>query len=367
MLNKKIFRLNPEIFLVPGKHRSVVHNLYTGDAMWCDEESTRLLSESESNRPVPGDAEIFGMLKDKGWGCFYDSPPFIDKLRNYNVFREKRAWKETPYLSMAVLQLTDRCNLSCETCGTEFCPVCRSGHDNRTDVMLEPGEWIDIITELVGYGLKQVLLTGGEAFLYPGLQSILTAVKNLPVAVQIHTNGQLLPSFDCRNSAFSVKVSSADQLLNAVNHFRNHPHVSLLVNDFDETPYKKDIPVSWHIFQVSSAPPVIQKNSLAQTDFNRFHLRRKDDECLLGKMYITSNGGIIPCFGSREAPLGNIVREGAARIIKILVDNIWNVSVARAKRGRKCASCEFVHCCVSCKFLNETEQCHYNIDNGCWD
>ena len=50
--NEKYFRLNPECFLVTGKTGSVIHNLYTGDAIWCNQENTMALAKSEANNQI---------------------------------------------------------------------------------------------------------------------------------------------------------------------------------------------------------------------------------------------------------------------------------------------------------------------------
>ena len=38
-MSEKYFRLNPECYLVMGAVGAVVHNLYNGQALWCDRNS----------------------------------------------------------------------------------------------------------------------------------------------------------------------------------------------------------------------------------------------------------------------------------------------------------------------------------------
>ncbi len=122
---ERYFRLNPECFLITGQTGSVIHNLYTGEAIWCNQDNTAALAKSEANNPIGEDSALFHELERRNWGFFADQPPFVDKLRTFNVFREKRLWKETPYIAMAVLQITNACNRACPSCETAFCPICK--------------------------------------------------------------------------------------------------------------------------------------------------------------------------------------------------------------------------------------------------
>ena len=87
------------------------------------------------------------------------------------------------------VSLTDRCNLRCSYCmpaeGLAWLPA---------PTLLTTGEMVRIGQLLVGLGITEVRLTGGEPLLRPDAADIVHAFSSLGVEVSLTTNGLRLPA-----------------------------------------------------------------------------------------------------------------------------------------------------------------------------
>ncbi|WP_397351467.1 radical SAM protein [Paenibacillus larvae] len=66
-----------------------------------------------------------------------------------------------PRINMAVLHVTNDCNLDCTFCKNSFCPVCKR-FEERDEAELTVEQWKRILTELSHFGTSAVLFTGGS-------------------------------------------------------------------------------------------------------------------------------------------------------------------------------------------------------------
>jgi len=81
------------------------------------------------------------------------------------------------------IEIINQCNLNCKTCYN------RSGVNPKT-VLLSADQLAQIIKQFVTYGLKRVLLSGGEPSLHPEFDDILELVNQFPqLSFVIVTNG----------------------------------------------------------------------------------------------------------------------------------------------------------------------------------
>jgi radical SAM protein with 4Fe4S-binding SPASM domain len=361
----RYFRLDARCFLTPGARRGVVHNLETGEAMWLDEANTDALLRSETNEPVADPPELFGRLEERGWGFFSAHPVFVDKLRTYNVFREKRIWKETPFVATAVLQLTNDCVRRCATCAGAFCPICRVFADGGAPLTTE--EWLAVVDEVALFGGQQVILTGGEALLHADVARIAAAALARGLRVQVHTSGLLAPPDDLPEVAFSILVKEKGEIAGIVERFGGKHAVTLLLEEIEPAAVAATLPGHWAALRVSPAPPSISKETLMVTPFERFFARKLTDNCLNGKIYVAYDGGVVPCFGHRGPRIGDVRGEdGFAAAIRVLVDDYWNVPADRVDINRPCARCEFRYCCNACRYVDPATQCGYDVDSSVW-
>lgn len=86
------------------------------------------------------------------------------------------------------VSLTEACNFCCPYCRPEIITA-----DSQTN-LLKPEEWLKILEAFYNLGVKAVRLTGGEPLLYPGLESILSELKEKQwfSDISMTTNGSLL-------------------------------------------------------------------------------------------------------------------------------------------------------------------------------
>lgn len=147
------FRLNPEIYLFDGSGSSILCNVLNGDIIALDARAAEQLKKAEANLPLDNDA-LFDELVDLGWMQKYDKAVFVDKIRYTNAFNKKRSWKNTPPIENVIIQVTNRCDESCDkrNCTKSFCPMCTVTNKDHED--LDFKAWKKIIDQL------QVVHTG---------------------------------------------------------------------------------------------------------------------------------------------------------------------------------------------------------------
>lgn len=363
----RFFRLNPECYLVLGGSRSVVHNLYTGEVLWCDEDDTRVLARCERNSPLEeAIPTILLDLKEKRWGRFFSAPPFVDKLRTFNAFREKRLWRETPFVRMAILQVSNECEAGCVDCRTHFCPICTvfdPGEHERRPLACE--EWLALIEDLRRFGTERILFTGGEALSVPWLDQLLEKAASLGIGVQVHTSGKSRLPIDFPDVPLSALVMDDDSVSTVVDNLKKRREVTLMNCGADAQRLAEAAEGSWEVLAVDRTESRITPRNLAKTDLVRFFARKAGDDCLDGKVYIAYDGAVYPCFGYRAEPIADIRADGVSGAVRALVDGWWTRSVDDTHPDRKCTRCEFRYCCNTCKLV-DSGRCDYDTAVGVW-
>lgn len=107
--------------------------------------------------------------------------------------------KETETL---FIELTQLCNLKCIHCGYKNCYPCSIDYNIA----------IQVISKCLSFGLKRVVLTGGEPTLYKDLNNLLHFCKSLGLETKLTTNGSqldtLVPLLD--ESLLDIIVVSID-------------------------------------------------------------------------------------------------------------------------------------------------------------
>lgn len=84
-------------------------------------------------------------------------------------------------LSYAVWEITLKCNLGCQHCGS------RAGHNRTKELSTE--EALDLVKQLAEVGIKEVTLIGGEAFLRPDWLDIAKAITDAGMMCGMTTGG----------------------------------------------------------------------------------------------------------------------------------------------------------------------------------
>jgi MoaA/NifB/PqqE/SkfB family radical SAM enzyme len=93
------------------------------------------------------------------------------------------------------LTVTNACNLRCRMCGqwSEEGYMHRRRDSLRSELGL--ADWIRVVDEAADHGIRNLLLRGGEVFLYPDILPLLEHIRSKDIFVSIDTNGTLLARF----------------------------------------------------------------------------------------------------------------------------------------------------------------------------
>ncbi|WP_066424366.1 nif11-class peptide radical SAM maturase 3 [Anabaena sp. 4-3] len=84
-------------------------------------------------------------------------------------------------ISYAVWEITLKCNLGCQHCGS------RAGHTRAKELSTE--EALDLVRQMAEVGIKEVTIIGGEAFLRPDWLEIAHAIDNAGMLCGMTTGG----------------------------------------------------------------------------------------------------------------------------------------------------------------------------------
>ncbi|WP_339317299.1 radical SAM protein [Paenibacillus sp. FSL R10-2734] len=356
------FKLKPEVYLVLGKTKSTLHNLVEEKLLWIDNRLGNSIRKAESGESL-SDQE-FKMLnvffKKYEWGMFTDYPVFIDKFRSINVYNEKKMHKNTPFIETATLQLTNECNLNCSFCGEMFCPSCRVIEGQAPALSLD--EWKLAVDKLEGYGVKTILLTGGEAVTSPYFQDIKEYINGKNISLSIHTNGIGHIEGLAEDNHIIISLFNPKELANIVKMYKKNKMVSIILYDLQNKEKPKVIPESWQvIFSKTKSIPVTNK-SMVNVDFDAFFSRKLGNNCLDKKILVAYDGSIYPCMELKNK-LGNLRDNEFHMALQKLMAHYWKKGVDQNQN--KCKECEFRYACNACSYFN-TESCQYDLEEGKW-
>ncbi|MDP6547372.1 MAG: radical SAM protein [Candidatus Woesearchaeota archaeon] len=120
-----------------------------------------------------------------------------------------------------VLELTRKCNLSCDFCFNE------QGMYNTNDMPLD--DIFKVLDDISKSGIKAVRFTGGEPFLRKDLSKILKKAKSLELYVILNTNGFLINK---KNKKFFNYVDLVILSLHDLGRFGKVINAMVLIKDF---------------------------------------------------------------------------------------------------------------------------------------
>ncbi len=298
-------------------------------------------------------------MAEKGWGFFSSKPFFVDKTRPMNIFGERRIWLQQPQFAMAILQLTEECDKACDNCGKSFCPICFSNPAVKQSPLSVP-QWEKIIAQIVSAGCKSIMFTGGESLLYNGLERLTAHALDMGAEVCVHTNGQIALDKIQENVALNVLIDQGSDLQRIFHNLKGRKKVSLILHDMELTQINFDIDKTWDLRMSTSCEPVRGKKYLNSVKMNDFFYRKLKDPCLNGKMFILSDGSVVPCFQGRNKKIGNLADEDFAEVYRKLIVDYWYASIDQRATNPKCRQCEFRYACSVCRFSNPDVSCQYD-------
>ena len=89
-------------------------------------------------------------------------------------------------LEIALFETTARCNLSCIFCGSD----CKN-QLNPSELSIQ--EWIKVVDDLAGLGIKKIVLSGGEPTLKDGVGELVKHIHSKNIGWGMVSNGFCLP------------------------------------------------------------------------------------------------------------------------------------------------------------------------------
>jgi molybdenum cofactor biosynthesis enzyme MoaA len=124
--------------------------------------------------------------------------------------------KFTAILPVLRIKITGRCNRSCYFCHEE------GGMKDIDDMLPDDKFFVCVTTLLRELGIKRVILTGGEPFINPHIESIIGGVNSIVQEISVTTNGAILKSVEewkklrkmgLKKVAISIHSASVNSLL----------------------------------------------------------------------------------------------------------------------------------------------------------
>jgi len=90
------------------------------------------------------------------------------------------------------LTITNHCNLRCQMCGQWSQEGYIRGNPERLKHEMTLADWKRVIDELVAHDVPDLLLRGGEPFMFPQIIELLEYIHDKGVFISIDTNGTML-------------------------------------------------------------------------------------------------------------------------------------------------------------------------------
>lgn len=357
------FRLLPEVYLIIGKHKSILQNILNKKIFWIENDIAKLIKLCENNKQISGEfLEYASQLKDHGWGTITYSPIFVDKLR-FLAFNDQRQLHKKPLvISHATIKLTDKYNLNCTTCSKVFCQLCVKTCENTENLSLDHLK--SFIMNIKRYGCKTVLLTGGEITIYSDLKNVYDFLLKNGFNIVLSTNGiHKLDNYFARSniviSAFKKELLSV-----IIKNYKDFKNITLCTY-FEDQENILGMPDSWTVIKRSYYPHKITRRALLGTDIYKFYNKQMKSTCLNGKITIAQSGNIYPCLEAIKSakPVGNICNDSWEEIMHNLSYKYWNNKI---DDHNICGKCEFRYTCNACVFDNIKENCCYHMEDKVW-
>ncbi len=270
------------------------------------------------------------------------------------------------------LEITTMCNFNCKFCYMK-------GAKNE---FIPSKKWINILNKLKDFGIVRIEITGGEPFLYKGLNHLLSSLDDLGFDTTICTNGSLIDddfvrlyknfrsadlrisyhsihekvfdSFVQKKGAYNRVMKSIDKLMNEDCAFSLH----IVTTSHNEKSIEKTIDyltqkkIHFEISTFIFPKLFLNKNNIEfypSIDFIDFlvknnYLRNSYGICsaLKTKLWISCNGDIYPCEMYRNKKMGNIIKDDLLEkwVSKKFEDFRYGIDDIL----KKCINCSFSEC-----------------------
>lgn len=239
------------------------------------------------------------------------------------------------WLDFLWLELTEKCNLTCQHCYVSSSPNLplfkRMTHAN----------WLETIRDASALGCKSLQFIGGEPMLYPRLDELIVAARNERMEfVEIYTNGTPLTEKWARKLRdYEVSVACSVYAAEA----RIHDEVTQKPGSFNRTIaalqrlVESRVPVRVGYIEMNANVGSFDETRRflagigvddVTQDFSRGFGRAAQPtknaapydglcgQCWKGKLCVTSAGDAYPCIMSRSFTMGNVIDDGLSATVR---------------------------------------------------
>lgn len=367
----KYFRLNEEIYFVPGKRPSL-YNLFTGDVYLISEENACKLMDAENGNDILKykDDKFFELLIDKGYGNFYPDRVYIEKINLLPDWYEYLYFRPAPIINRVTINLAI-CQYKCDNCNINlykrYSPcLCNSKEINKINTLTTEKVY-EYLINLKKLDVKELIISG---FSFTNLD------KNKIVKYAIELGFESVICIHCYNDIqninyaelielgalvyIQVNQNEIDDLVlkEILNLNREKTTILLQVRFGEENPYQyidffrknNILYIIDFVFNSRTEKNAIfslYNEELPKVNIDTFSLKRKKNKCLVGTFATLSNGEIVPCLGLKDFNIGTI-----DNIDDIFSDDkllkYWNIS---SKKLDKCKECGLRYACNDCRSL----------------
>lgn len=301
------------------------------------------------------------------------------------------------------LELTGRCNYTCQHCYAESDP---------TPQQTLPSErWLQIISEARAAGFPAIQFTGGDPFMHPQLLDFVAAARAAKYdLIEVYTNGsmlseraldrlqalgaQLAMSFYSYRPEIYAAITNSDGFERAVAGIRGAAARGIPVrigliemaenkNDIAATvEFLQDLGVAAERIQLDGVRPsgrgaalqptacggggnIVPLDRLARADkqgppiwrrpmglpqtFKVNNQQAEWNSCWSGEIVVNPDGDVFPCIFSRGVALGNVAKNSLAQLLQAPpLRQAWQTTLGDCD---DCSVCEFRFACFDCRAL----------------
>lgn len=396
---KKNARLKDGIFLTRGFKYSIIYDGNKNELYQVDREAydwmTKFLA---GNCQIEDNKQMERTLLDNGL-IVYESQD-----------KEQEQEKE---LNKVWIELRKSCNMSCLHCYNSSNP-----NAEKLDECMSTEQWKNVITQLIPYNPKSVILIGGEPLLYDDIIEIVAYTKkSLPKTIIVLYSNltkltneilQCIKAYDVRvvTSIYGSVATIHDKITTVKGSFdRTVRNVKLLrkenvsvkanivvmsINEDDIDNTKKfilditgqeaGVDVVREVRDgIADLQPRKQKkkriirglSAFSDASPERYVKNMKGNPCWQGKLNIGYDGSVTPC----------IMFQGKKNVLTLKKESLNNIIEKRVKRDfwgitkdkiEVCKDCEYRYLCSDCRPLASGDykrsiKCLYNPYLGKWN
>ncbi|MEV6076324.1 radical SAM protein [Streptomyces sp. NPDC052069] len=251
------------------------------------------------------------------------------------------------------LEITGKCQLTCTHCLSESSP--QASHGEMT-----PAEWLSVIIDAAGLGIRTVQLIGGEPTVHPNWRQFTEVALSLDLSVEVfsnlfHVRDEWWEIF-ARNgvtlgtSYYSDDPYEHDKITGRPGSYvRTRTHIREAINRgvtlragiVDVLPDQRVKEARTELISMGVEPDRIRMDRARAVGRARLpgqspSLDEMCGQCTRGRAAILPTGDLVGCVLSRDFPVGNVRK---TRLATLLGGTAWQALAARIPLPSPTAAC----------------------------